>query len=71
MSLSNEGDLTRSLTGGGGLARVDVADDYDVDMSLFLSILIEAILATVTELNGNGVLMKSSERRQAMNFLTP
>jgi hypothetical protein len=26
-----------SLTGGGGLAGVDVSDDDDVDMSLFLT----------------------------------
>ena len=30
--------LRRALTGGGGLARVDVSDDNDIDMSLFFTV---------------------------------
>ena len=36
-TLVNTTALVDQVTGGGGLAGVDVADDDDVDMSLFLS----------------------------------
>ena len=35
--LVNTTALVDQMTSGGGLARVDVADDDDVDMGLFLS----------------------------------
>ena len=34
----SEGSLRRALTSGGGLARIDVSDDDDVDMSLFFTV---------------------------------
>ena len=43
----SEGCLWRVLTSGGGLARVDVSDDNDVDMSLFFTVQVEDTSAMV------------------------
>jgi hypothetical protein len=43
----SRGSLWQALTSGGGLARIDVSDDDDVDMSLFFTIQVEDTLAMV------------------------
>ena len=39
--------LRRALTGSSGLARVDVSDDDNVDMSLFFTVKADGTLAMV------------------------
>jgi hypothetical protein len=39
--------LCKSLTGGGGFARVDMSDDDDIDMSLFFTVSADERSATV------------------------
>lgn len=44
------------LTGGGGLAGVDMADDDDVDMSLFLTRLMGLMLAMIIDIHDKAML---------------
>ena len=59
------------LTGGGGLAGVDVADDDDVDMSLFFTVMIVDTSAMIIDIKSR---LDSQGWRQAqadLDLLTP
>lgn len=55
-----------SLTGSGGLAGVDVSDDDDVDMSLFLTIEIEDMSEMLID-----IAERRNLTRRRWNLLTP
>ena len=50
-----------SLTGGGGLAGVDVSDDDDVDMSLFLTKMIEDMSEMLIDIKERTILRSAGE----------
>jgi hypothetical protein len=52
-----------SLTGGGGLAGVDMADDDDVDMSLFLTEEMQIMSAMLIDIKLRLISKCESERR--------
>jgi hypothetical protein len=62
---------SRGLTSGGGLARIDVSDDDDVDMSLFFTIRIGDMSATVTKMCENMISMSKLRTQTLMNFAYP
>ena len=49
-TLVNATALVDQVTGGGGLAGVDVSDDDDVDMSLFLTVVIADMSAMAIDI---------------------
>ena len=63
--------LGRALTSGGGLARVDMSDDNDVDMSLFFTIKIDEVLAMVFQMSERMDLMLKLRAQAVMEFSYP
>jgi hypothetical protein len=63
--------LWRALTSSGGLARVDVSDDNDVDMSLFLTVEVEDTLAMVVEMSKGTISMSTLRAQVEGDFCLP
>jgi hypothetical protein len=61
----------RALTGGGGLARIDVSDDDDVDMSLFFTMQVDNMSATLIDMCENTISMSKMRTQTAMDFAYP
>lgn len=61
----------KSLTSGGGFARVDMSDDDDVDMSLFFTIRVNERLATVIRTRGDMNSMSTMRAQAVMDFAYP
>jgi hypothetical protein len=62
-SLACHAFLQLSLTGGGGLAGVDMADDDDVDMSLFLTVEMQIMSVRLIDIRLRLISKCESERR--------
>jgi hypothetical protein len=61
----------KSLTSGGGFARVDMSDDDDVDMSLFFTIRVNERLATVIRTRGDMNSMSTMRAQGVIDFAYP
>jgi hypothetical protein len=61
----------RAHTGGGGLARIDVSDDDDVDMSLFFTMQVDNMSATFIDMCENTISMSKMRTQTAMDFAYP
>lgn len=59
------------LTSGGGLAGVDVSDDDDVDMSLFLTVEMEDMSAMIIAIKLGFRSKRNTKRRQIVDDCLP
>ena len=59
------------LTSGGGLAGVDMADDDDVDMSLFLTIMVKNMSEMIIDIVDRFHLRSGRERRLELDLAYP